>query len=88
MDVLVRSNSLDLTRFNAQTSVIALAIFGALAVLVARVTRSVEFPGLGLSPYLKFIYANFVKPHEAKTGDGQQSALESFYGAQVGPLIS
>jgi betaine lipid synthase len=84
MDVLSRSRSLELTHFSPETSLIALAIFGLLAVLVAFVTRSSDFPGLGLSPYLKFVYANFVKPHDAKTSDGQQSALESFYGAQVG----
>lgn len=73
-----------LKRLDVETSLIALGVFAALAVLVARWTNSVNFPGFGLSPYLKFAYANFLKPHDGKTSDGQQSALESFYAAQVG----
>ena len=33
--------------------------------------------------YLKFAYSCFIKPHQANLDAGQQSALESFYGAQV-----
>jgi betaine lipid synthase len=36
----------------------------------------------GLFTYLKFIWANFLKPHE-RNGQGQQHALESFYKTQV-----
>lgn len=36
----------------------------------------------GIFPYVKFVYANFLKPHQ-KSGDGQQDALESFYKTQV-----
>lgn len=36
----------------------------------------------GIFVYLKFIYANFLKPHD-KSGEGQQHALESFYKTQV-----
>ncbi|KAL2815707.1 hypothetical protein BJX63DRAFT_420275 [Aspergillus granulosus] len=36
----------------------------------------------GVSSYLKFIYANFLKPHD-KGGSGQQDALESFYRTQA-----
>lgn len=32
--------------------------------------------------WLKYIYANILKPHE-KGADGQQGALESFYKTQV-----
>ena len=32
---------------------------------------------------LKFIYVNFIKPHERSGLKGQQGALESFYRAQV-----
>lgn len=87
MDSLPGLSSVHVTRLDSGSSLILLAIFAALAVLVARVTNSVNFPGFGLSPYLNFAYANFLKPHEAKEGDGQQSALESFYAAQVGQCL-
>jgi hypothetical protein len=35
-----------------------------------------------VSTYLKFVWANFLKPHE-HGGEGQQHALESFYKTQV-----
>lgn len=69
-------------------SLVGLGVFAILALLVARVTDSTNFPGFGLSPYLRFAYANFLKPHNGKTGDGQQGALESFYAAQVGTRAS
>jgi hypothetical protein len=71
-----------------ETSLLLLAVFAAVALLFAQLTKSVEFADLGLSPYLKFVYANFLKPHKSKTSDGQQSALESFYAAQVGENVS
>ena len=37
-----------------------------------------------LTPYLKFAYVSFLKPHTGRADGGQQSALESFYSAQVG----
>jgi hypothetical protein len=88
MDLATRLNLVHVTRLDSGTSLILLAIFAALAVLVARLTNSVNFPGFGLSPYLSFIYANFLKPHDGKNSDGQQSALESFYAAQVGQRVS
>jgi betaine lipid synthase len=36
----------------------------------------------GIFTWLKYIYANILKPHE-KGADGQQGALESFYKTQV-----
>lgn len=36
----------------------------------------------GVFTYVKFVYANFLKPHETD-GEGQQHALESFYRTQV-----
>lgn len=39
-----------------------------------------------LTPYLKFAYASFLKPHTGKSDSGQQNALESFYSAQVSLL--
>jgi hypothetical protein len=38
---------------------------------------------LTLYPYLRFAYVSFFKPHDANKDAGQQSALESFYSAQV-----
>lgn len=48
-----------------------------------RLIKTVKLDNLFATPFLKFIYASFLKPHTAKAGDGQQSALESFYSAQV-----
>lgn len=36
----------------------------------------------GIFPYVRFVYANFLKPHQ-RGGEGQQDALESFYKTQV-----
>lgn len=36
----------------------------------------------GLLTYLRFVWANFLKPHD-KNGQGQQHALESFYKTQA-----
>jgi betaine lipid synthase len=71
-----------------ESSLLLLAVFAAIALLLAQLTKSVEFADLGLSPYLKFVYANFLKPHKSKTSDGQQSALESFYATQVGENVT
>lgn len=43
---------------------------------------------LSLHPYLRFAYVSFFKPHDANKDAGQQSALESFYAAQVCRLVS
>jgi hypothetical protein len=39
----------------------------------------------GVFTYVKFVYANFLKPHDPDEGGqgGQQHALESFYRTQV-----
>ena len=40
-----------------------------------------------ITNFLKFFYASFLKPHSIDdTNGGQQSALESFYKAQVNRL--
>jgi hypothetical protein len=67
-----------------EVTLVSLAVFAVLALWVAHTSKSVQFPGFGLSPYLQFAYNNFIKPHDAKAGEGQQSALESFYAKQVG----
>ena len=88
MGFKIGMHSVQWAREDDETTLFALALFAALALLVAYVTKSVNLPGLGLPPYLKFVYANFLKPQNAKTSSGQQSALESFYAAQVGQLVS
>jgi hypothetical protein len=88
MDTIVLPKIMQLRQMDVETSLIGLGIFAVLALLVAHATNSISFPGLGLSPYLKFVYANFIKPHTRKFDGGQQSALESFYAAQVGHSVS
>ena len=83
MEATLGLRSIHLAHLDIETSIIALTVFAIIAILVAHVTKSVNFPGFGLSPYLRFAYNSFLKPHDAKTSDGQQSALESFYAAQV-----
>jgi len=50
--------------------------------------KQLSLDKLSLHPYLRFAYVSFFKPHDAKKDAGQQSALESFYSAQVGRQIS
>ena len=84
MDTIVRPSIAHIRQMDVEMSIVALGIFAVVALFVAHATNSIDFPGLGLSPYLQFIYANFIKPHKGKVDGGQQSALESFYAAQVG----
>ncbi len=44
------------------------------------------FEKLTSDPYVRFAYACLIKPHDRRRDAGQQTALESFYSAQVGPL--
>jgi hypothetical protein len=85
MDTITTPGLYGLRQLGVETTFIALGVFAVVALAVAYASNSVNFPGFGMSPYLQFIYANFLKPHKSKVGDGQQSALESFYSAQVGP---
>ena len=68
---------------DVRISLSGFGIFVLLALLVVYATKSTQAIS-ALSPYLKFAYNSFVKPHGCQTGDDQQSALESFYEAQVG----
>lgn len=63
----------------AGTAIMVCALVAAVLLLSSR-KQKVDYNS-GIFSYLKFIYATFLKPHEA--GDGQQDALESFYRAQV-----
>jgi betaine lipid synthase len=61
------------------TAVLVFALVG-LVLLVS--SRQFKFANTRAAPYLKFVWANFIKPHDKQTG-GQQDALESFYKTQV-----
>ncbi|KAL4779136.1 hypothetical protein BJX76DRAFT_365512 [Aspergillus varians] len=54
----------------------------AIILAVALQKRSKVDYNSGVFSYLKFIYANFLKPHD-KGGSDQQHALESFYSTQA-----
>lgn len=77
-------NLSNVSNVDVRISLSAFGIFVVLALLVVYATTSRQAIA-ALSPYLQFAYNNFVKPHGCQTGEGQQSALESFYAAQVGP---
>lgn len=62
----------------AAFAVCALIVFGLLLSL-GRI--KVDYNS-GIFTYAKFVYATFLKPHDAG-GEGQQHALESFYRTQV-----
>ena len=59
-----------------------------LAVVLFRLSRQIPVEKLTSNPYIRFVYACMLKPHERRTDGGQQGALESFYSAQVGATFS
>lgn len=75
-----------------ETGILILGIAVAFFILLALVapylelSSSISFDKFVLTPYFKFAYVSFIKPHTGQVGDGQQSALESFYAAQVSPI--
>lgn len=79
-------------QFGPDTGLLVLGVAIAFFVLFALVaqhcdfglTASISIDKLPLLPYLKFAYVSFLKPHTGRADGGQQSALESFYSAQVG----
>lgn len=77
-----------------ETGILVLGLGIAFFVLIALVASYLELnvstspDKFSLTPYLKFAYASFLKPHTGQVGDGQQSALESFYAAQVSFVTS
>jgi len=66
--------------------VIIFFVLLALVVQYLEVPASVTSEKFFLTPYLKFAYACFIKPHAQENG-GQQSALENFYSTQVSRTI-
>lgn len=83
MEAIYSNAAGHLAHFGTEATVLSLVIFASVALWVAFATKAVQPPAFA-RPYLQFAYNNFIKPHDAKVGDGQQSALESFYGKQVG----
>lgn len=77
-----------------ETGLLALGVaiaFFALFAFVAQyfeLSSSISADKFFLTPYLKFAYVSFLKPHTGQADGGQQSALESFYSAQVGIITS
>lgn len=60
----------------------ALLVFALVGLVLLVSSQHIKVANTGAGPYLKFIWANFLKPHDKKAG-GQQDALESFYKTQV-----
>lgn len=77
-----------------ETGILVVGVGIAFFVLLALVTpylqpsTSISRDKFSLTPYLKFAYVSFIKPHTGEVGNGQQSALESFYAAQVSPTAT
>ncbi|KAH8424584.1 uncharacterized protein LDX57_002331 [Aspergillus melleus] len=64
----------------AGTAVLVVALVAVVLFLSSR-RGKIDYNS-GIFPYVKFVYANFLKPHQ-ESGEGQQGALESFYKTQV-----
>lgn len=60
----------------------AVLVFALVGLVLLISSQHIKVANSGVGPYLKFIWANFIKPHDKKAG-GQQDALESFYKTQV-----
>lgn len=60
----------------------AVLVFALVGLVLLVSSQHIKVANTGVGPYLKFIWANFIKPHDKKAG-GQQDALESFYKTQV-----
>ena len=75
---------------SVESSMLLLGVVIGFFVLLAVVSQYFEFSRsttwdkFFLTPYVKFAYVSFFKPHTGDADGGQQSALESFYSAQVG----
>jgi len=86
MELLARLSYLQLPNPQISVAVAAIGTFTLLLGIFAwslRSQKSFLFDIEFLKPYLKFAYVSFLKPHTARRDGGQQSALESFYAAQV-----
>lgn len=80
------TQNLGVSRLNAEEGLMILGAGIVIFVLIAVVAQYLEAPSIDkffLTPYIKFAYASFLKPHTGRPDGGQQSALESFYSAQA-----
>lgn len=81
------------SRIDPETGILIIGVAVAFFVLLAlvapylEISTSISADKFFLTPYLKFAYVSFIKPHTGQAGGGQQSALESFYSAQVSPTV-
>lgn len=76
-----------LENYHRELALIGIGFFVLVTILgclVFKLGGQLSIDKLTSHPYVRFVYACVIKPHEAKYDDGQQSALESFYSAQVG----
>jgi hypothetical protein len=84
-ETILTMGATNMWQFDIKIVVLSAILFAGVAVVAAHGSKTLRASSFGpLSPYLLFAYNNFLKPHDAKAGDGQQSALESFYARQVG----
>lgn len=80
------------TQIEPETGILIIGVAVAFFVLLALVapylelSTSLSLDKFFLTPYLKFAYVSFIKPHTGQVGGGQQSALESFYAAQASSM--
>lgn len=64
---------------------VAIAFFALFAIVAQyfELSTSISIDSFSVTPYLKFAYACFIKPHSKRKDGTQQTALESFYATQV-----
>jgi betaine lipid synthase len=60
----------------------AMLVFALVGLVLLVSSQHIKVANTSVGPYLRFIWASFIKPHDKKVG-GQQGALESFYKTQV-----
>ena len=88
MDYIVGFRALSLDSVTYSSLHLTIFLVAILVFLFVGLTTSLgiantkNFSDSALVSYAKFFYASFLKPHRRGDG-GQQSALESFYEAQV-----
>lgn len=73
--------------FQLEIALIAMGAFVLVTILSCyfyRLGKQFSWETISIHPYVRFAYVSFFKPHDSKKDGGQQSALESFYAAQVG----
>ncbi|KAJ5143761.1 Protein of unknown function DUF3419 [Penicillium bovifimosum] len=60
----------------------AMLVFALVGLVLLVSSQHIKIANISADPYLRFIWASFIKPHDKKAG-GQQDALESFYRTQA-----